>query len=305
MIMRQFIIILFIGISLCLNAQELKMLGENTAWRYDFEDWKIGAPRGTYLGMIYYELEESDTIVAGTRYRKLQADYHPFGANSHGWVDSDDTDTPIQESCFGVNENIPPIPVVLLREFSGKVYVQRHSYVEFMKWLGSQIYCPAIYQEDTIDSDQLLYDFTLKTGDPYPVGSGVRVSRVDEVVTPDGVVRKLFTLSNDMQILEGLGCIDCAGQLIGYQSMEKEQLSASGNYTYLSYSAYYYPKGLNGEAILLEWSLNSVNGMAKEINIEDGIETYDLQGRRVSGTPHPGIYIRDGRKVVISRRVDK
>ena len=33
--------------------------------------------------------------------------------------------------------------------------------------------------------------------------------------------------------------------------------------------------------------------------------TYDLQGRRVSGTPRPGIYIRGGRKVVYSRRVDK
>ena len=33
--------------------------------------------------------------------------------------------------------------------------------------------------------------------------------------------------------------------------------------------------------------------------------TYDLQGRRVSGTPRPGIYIRNGRKVVNSRRVDK
>ena len=33
--------------------------------------------------------------------------------------------------------------------------------------------------------------------------------------------------------------------------------------------------------------------------------TYDLQGRRVSGTPRPGIYIRGGRKVVISKRVDK
>ena len=33
--------------------------------------------------------------------------------------------------------------------------------------------------------------------------------------------------------------------------------------------------------------------------------TYDLQGRRVSGTPRPGIYIRGGRKVVNSRRVDK
>ena len=27
--------------------------------------------------------------------------------------------------------------------------------------------------------------------------------------------------------------------------------------------------------------------------------TYDLQGRRVSGTPRPGIYIRNGRKVVV------
>ena len=48
------------------------MLGENTAWRYDFEDCKIGAPRGTFLGFIYYELEECDTIVDGTHYRKLQ-----------------------------------------------------------------------------------------------------------------------------------------------------------------------------------------------------------------------------------------
>jgi hypothetical protein len=297
--MKQCILILAISISLCLNAQEFQMLGENTAWRYDFEDYKIGAPRGTFLGFIYYELEESDTIVDGTHYRKLQTNYYPLGANSHGWIDCDDNDTAIQKSYNALIENQPAIPVVLLREVSGKVYVQRHSYVEFMEWIGNLIYCPAIYQEDTCDTDQLLYDFTLKLGDPYPSGDTATVSSVIEVVTPDGVVRKLFTLSNGMEILEGVGCIDCAGQLVGYQSMAKEQLSESGNYIYLSHSAYYYPKGLGGDAMLLEWSINTVKGTAGEIRIENGSEAYVLQGRKLQAAPAKGLYIRGGKKYLV------
>ena len=63
-----------------------------------------------------------------------------------------------------------------------------------------------VYTEDG-GTYQLLYDFTLLVGDKYLPPSDVRVLSVDDVMTTDGVNRRLFTLSNDMQILEGMGCV--------------------------------------------------------------------------------------------------
>lgn len=296
--MRQFLVLLGICFFISIHSQSIHMLGQKTAWRYDLEECEMGAPRGTYFGMFYYELDESDTIVAGKSYRKMRVDYWPFGANSHNWMDGDDACTIVYKSSKDGNEKLPTVPVLLLREESGKVYVLRRSYDEFMEWFGNEIYCPTIYHEANFGDDQLLYDFTLNIGDIYPMSCDTRVTGVEEVTTQDGFVRKLFTLSNGMEILEGVGCVDCAGQLIGYQSLDKKQVSKSGNSVYLSYSAYYYPDGIDGEAILFEWNPNTVEGMCFG---KDGVghaATYDLQGRRVTGTPQRGIYIRNGRKYV-------
>ena len=105
-----------------------------------------------------------------------------------------------------------------LREAEGKVYAEKDSYMSFLKEVF-QIDDTDLYLKEAGNGEILLYDFTLQAGDRYPCKGDVTVSEVGEMTTRDGFVRKKFTLSNGLQIIEGVGCINSQGEIIAYQNV--------------------------------------------------------------------------------------
>lgn len=299
-------LLLFVFLSLvpCLaSSQALPMLGEKTAWRYFFQDYKQGDPRGTWLAQTYYELMEGDSVVDGTSYRRMAVSDFVFGANGYHWDEGDSPDSPSCSNGYMYEESWGATPyfIVLIREEEGKVYIQRKNYLDYLDEEGSHVYGAGfhstVYTEDG-GADQLLYDFTLHVGDKYPMPGDVRVLSVDDVMTTDGVGRRLFTLSNDMQILEGMGCVNCSGRLIGYQSSEKD-FTWNGVYYYLGSGEWFYPNGVDEPGVPFEWTLSSVKAIPERAGFASyTLPIYDLTGRLLITPPAHGIYIRGGRKYV-------
>ena len=278
-------------------AQALPMLGEETAWMYNLTYYyNQEDTHGTLEAEVWFELMDGDSIIDGTAYRKLSIATMYIGSNSQQWDDEDGRSHANLASAYDYADKSC---VVLLREEDGKVYIQRQSYVDCLgsggyegSWMHDSIYvgpndCP----------DQVLYDFTLREGDRYPMIGDVTVSSVEEVMTGDGVSRKLLTLSNGIQVLEGMGCVDCVGMLIGYQSTGK-YYSPVGTSYYEGYSNAYYPYGTDSTSISFSWTPNSIKDNFKEETGKDSHQVIDLLGRLLSSPPEKGVYIQDGKKYV-------
>ena len=95
---------------------------------------------------------------------------------------------------------------------------------EESKWsyLGDKNYIP---YKDTGDGELVLYDFNMQPGDIYPYRFGhsiVFVTNVSRVTTLDGVSRRLLTLSNGYELMEGLGCLNSPGMLFCYLNPNPE-----------------------------------------------------------------------------------
>ncbi len=186
-----------------------------------------------------------------------------------------------------------------IREDGGRVFIDRDEYLALMsddsywKMVGDKDYLP---YPKTDDGELVLYDFTMQQGDRFPTVEGhddIWVSKVDMLTTKDGVARKMLTLSNGCEILEGVGCLNSRGLWLFY---------------------------LNPGSISYNWGvLDSYGHLGNPIyrwsewgDISDGISApqnaskitssfpYDLQGRRLDSQPtNKGIYIQNGKKVVV------
>lgn len=198
----------------------------------------------------------------------------------------------------GLNES-----TLLLREIKGKVLAQKESYMEFI-----QQTCPHISEvyEYLYDwrEDVVLYDFTLEMGDRYPCKGEVYVSGVSHMTTRDSVERKVLFLSNGLEIVEGIGCLNSPDGPFAYQNssgcdpirvvgielgnLDLPTASLLSLRKYGENTAPIYVKGDEIADIKRTSMTNTING-----------SLHDLQGRRVTGTPQRGIYIRNGKKIVI------
>lgn len=283
------------------QAQALPMLGEKTAWKYNLTYYNDQEDtHGTLEAEVCFELMDGDSIIDGTAYRKLAIATRYIGTNSHQWDDEDGRLHANQTSAYDYGD-IPAdkVCVVLLREEEGKVYIQRQSYVNCLSgggYEGSWMH-DSIYADSNDGPDQILYDFTVQEGDKYPMICDVTVSSVEEVMTGDGVRRKLLTLSNGIQVLEGMGSVDCVGMLIGYQSTGK-YYSTDGTHYYAGYSNSFYPDGVESIPIGFGWITNGIGNAVREIRKGYPSHIHDLQGRHLASPPERGLYIQDGKKYV-------
>lgn len=188
-----------------------------------------------------------------------------------------------------------------VRETDGRVLVDRGEYLglmaEGMTWenLGDSQYIPYRQTGDEL----VLYDFNMNPGDKYPSFEGYEdISVVSKtiMITRDGVSRQLLTLSNGCKLLEGIGCLNSLGLLFFYLN------PAQNPKDYQSYGLYQFVKrrGRNSNIeIVYQQGDEKTAGISEVKQAEFSAPTvYNLQGRRVNGTPRPGIYIREGRKVV-------
>ena len=154
-----------------------------------------------------------------------------------------------------------------------------------------------------LDGEVVLYDFTLGVGDTF----GRTHVREVSTVTVGGEPRRLITLATGQRLLEGIGSL--GGGFFEYMMAPLWLPGFSGICTnYLSFykkdgqlvfqqSCEEYYDFLLAEEDVQDYLLMEIDGT----NIRSGSEKtlYDLQGRRVAGTPMRGIYIRGGRKYVV------
>ncbi len=197
----------------------------------------------------------------------------------------------------GLNES-----TLLLREIKGKVLAQKESYMEFI-----QQTCPYIsevyeYPYDWSE-DVVLYDFTLEVGDRYPCKGEVYVSGVSHMTTRDSVERKVLFLSNGLEIVEGIGCLNSPDGPFAYQNSSGcEPMGGVGTEpgnldvptaSLLSLRKYgegtdpIYVKGDETADIKRTSKTNTING-----------SIHDLTGCRLTTPPTKGIYILNGIKFV-------
>ena len=191
-----------------------------------------------------------------------------------------------------------------IREDNGHILVSSEEYLGLMdtqmpwKLLGNKQHIP--YRQ-TEDGELVLYDYNMQPGDKFLSAEGyddVSVVSVGNMTTRDGVSRRLITLSNGCRILEGIGCLNSIGLLFFY--LNPAQVASN----YSSYGLYQFikRKGRNLDVEII-YQIGDENTVGIEnplrFQAEKGTVVYDLQGRRLSGTPRPGIYIQQGRKRII------
>ena len=192
---------------------------------------------------------------------------------------------------------------ISIREEGGRFLVDKEEYMTALKdenyggRVGNPDYVP---YETTNGNELILYDFTKCEGEVYALsedGEPIKVSSVESIVTDDDVRRNLLTLSNGLKIIEGIGCINSTGTLIYYLNPGKRNHQT----TYLVW--YMYDHGPANLDFVLYNNNYKERLIATDITPKSA-ETFtnnlfDLQGRRLNSQPTKGIYIRDGRKVVV------
>jgi len=148
----------------------------------------------------------------------------------------------------------------------------------------------------------VLYDFTLSAGDIF----GCTTVREVSTITLGEKKRKLITLTTGKRLLEGIGSLSG-----GFFEYMREPLWERGNEGICSVFLLSYFE--DGQWLITQSFEEAYAYLLLEEDVQDylrmGIDgkyrtnkadspIHDLQGRRLSGIPQKGVYIRNGRKYV-------
>ena len=203
-----------------------------------------------------------------------------------------------------------------IRRENGRVYTNKEDFCEYQSFLST--YGPDYpwnwsYSDPTYlpyhltegGNELILYDYMMEVGDGFRHVDGhedITVVEKDTVTYADDVPRRRLTLSNGLIIIEGMGCINSNGMLIDWLNPGKEYQS---NFTYLDFCADDWNKPFNIIYTHEDSGLHVVDTNPAGIeslhssDSSDWHALFDLQGRRLIQKPARGVYIQDGRKVVI------
>ena len=203
--------------------------------------------------------------------------------------------------------------IVGIRFEAGRIYMDKDEYMSLLKpnsyyhFVGDSTCIP---YEETPDGELILYDFNKQPGDLYCTIEGlgdVKVVSVDTIQTKDGQERRLLTLDNGLELLEGLGCLNSPGQMLFYLNPEKTLFPDSFGFLARVY-AYDHIGAYGGDyhsVFFLSYDemdrYTSIHHhQAKKYDTSsDSYGFYDLQGRRLAAPPAKGIYVKGGRKVMV------
>ena len=187
-----------------------------------------------------------------------------------------------------------------IRKEGGRVYANYANYLHHLGkpggfFRGNADYIPYPL---TDDGEVILYDYTMEVGDKYRSVDGydnVSVVGKDVVVLEDQKEHRRLTLSNGLVLIEDVGCINSPGMLINYLNPTEYEKEA---FSFLEYKRIDEAMLYTGEHynIVDKTYLGISDPMTKESAFT---QLFDLQGRQQQGKPARGVYIRDGRKVVI------
>ncbi len=270
-----------------LVAQENMMFPDGMKWHYSF---KYSVPPVSYpdgeFALEYWMVDGSE-VINGKEYQNLFR-YGDFYQVKEMWRPSLDPGTVFFQ--------------LSVREENGRVYALKEQYLRLLERLYPQDLHPNITSfyvaEAEDEAEVLLYDFTLKVGDLYPCIGEVKVEEVTQEETADGVKRKVLKLSNGVEVMEGVGCLNSIGGFIIYQNMEGLiETFESGNTIY----ARLVKCGLNGSdtyRYLENTTAIHYLPIPPSSNSPASNSLSDLSGRPLSAPPAKGVFIQGSKKVV-------
>ena len=199
---------------------------------------------------------------------------------------------------------------ICIREEGGRVYVDLEEYKalmeeDFWRTKGSAEYLP---YEQTEDGELVLYDFNMQVGDKFPSVAGhedIYVSSIETVTTLDGRSRKQWVLSNGLHIIDQVGCVDSNGEFLfylnpsGLKQCVSIMISCTKDDTRIIFPDD--STGIREQFIDWPFDFSLTTSVPTPLRMNEGTSStvYDLQGRRLTSKPTKGIYIQNGRKVVV------
>lgn len=266
------------------------MCQQNSVWVFAFQS---EYPNWIHDTCIERWSVVGDTVINGRKYHNLYRDYDYIdGASVKGlWSNSD---TPVATG-----------NVICIREDAGKVYAVKSLYMDFLKKLypGEDDFYIAPAETE---SEVLLYDFTLNVGDIYPCAEAAEVVEISQITTHDQIFRKVLKLSNGLIIIEGIGCVNSIGTLVVYQNTSLSAEEMQSNNFAIRTTARLVSFGIAEQSGEYEriYDGNQDFPIFSRISIlnshPDNQDCFDLSGRRLTTPPtRPGLYIKDGRKILI------
>jgi hypothetical protein len=279
--MRRLIYIL-LAVSLHALGQDTSMLSNSSFWFYPGRDIDDDIYADSVVWGVEGESEDTQNItVDGKEYIQIKRYLMFF-------------DMDAKPSVLAARRVNFYNPEVLLREEGGKVYARKDQYVEVMNVIYG-VGDESLFMEECNDGEVLLYDFTLDEGNRYPCRGEVFVSKVDKVVTNDGLFRKCMFLTNGMVIVEGIGCVNSVGEFYGYQNAPVLNFGECGclvefgywNFDRNTYQVVYQSGLISAIGVVSDFRETSLPSM-----------TYDLQGRKITKPQKNGLYIKNGKKFI-------
>ena len=283
--MRRILLFALLLLPLGVCAQPIEMLGEEAFW--------------SYKGRVCIEESKSPVFLSSywssyqlSGYEEINGQMYHSLFRSLAFVDGKRFQSSSKE-----NEETDMAYLMGIRENDGRIFVDAE---EYNRVYGSE---NVVYEK--LGTEYLIYDFTLNVGDTFGT-NGTIVDWVDEVVTDDGVSRKLFVLSSGHEILEGIGCLYSMGELVNYLSepVLQSNIYDGFNYTYLSDFS-------EGEKLVYTNSKDAADQYVMTVRPISGKSSsadsslYDLSGRKlpslqggVGGRLHKGVYIQNGKKIM-------
>ena len=274
--MKKFLILFLSILPYVLHAQEtsgLSFLKEGKEWKYEWVNIYIDEATKQVDREAYTEFSfvvQGDTLVDGVAYKKMQADTTLTKFPFTRWL----------------NDQI-------IREENGKVY-------------GT--YYPNRLSPSKTDTIELLFDFNMQIGEPWKAGYMQPQAKDVQVVNIRGIDRKVIYFDYGKYLVEGIGHI-CEEFTSDHSSGHGSCGWMPHQWIYLSsmYEDSYFDLQSCWEDGVCVFSKNedmevirSAATAVKEVQkaSPSGV-FYDLQGRRVQGQPKHGVYIQNGRKVMV------
>ena len=176
-----------------------------------------------------------------------------------------------------------------IRYEDGRLYVNKEDYLELFtpeyiwRTIGDGNNLP---YETTEDGELVLYDFSKNVGDTYcqlADGTTLTVTKTGVMKTEDGVTRRLLTLSNGLELIEGIGCTNSRGLMLFWLNISPSYHDYIGTFTYFG------KKLADGtyEAILaydFETVANLRRGITNKMLTKGRRWVYDYDNGQMKGT---------------------
>ena len=272
--MKKFIILFLSILPYALHAQETSgqpFLKEGKEWKYEWVTINIDEATRQREREAYTEFSfvvQGDTLVDGVAYKKMQADTTLTKFPLTRWL----------------NDQI-------IRDENGKVY-------------GT--YTPNRLSPSKTDTIELLFDFNMQIGEPWKAGYMQPQAKDVQVVNIRGIDRKVIYFDYGKYLVEGIGhiCEEFTSDLswgdgsCGWMPHQWLYLNSMNENFYFDFQSCW-EDGVcifskNEDMEIIRAATTSVQEV-RSVPSSDAV--YDLQGRRVTGQPKRGIYIKNGRKV--------